>query len=135
MNHAQLGEKLEINVGLDSANLASSSTTGWYSMADFKKIYARVLTVSIPQTETVTFKLQQAKDGDGTDPIDLKAYGVQTSPTGGKVYSLSLEADGDELDADYTHVRASVVTSGARAGAVVIVRGEPKFAPVANAQV
>lgn len=102
-----------------------TETTGWINMEEFANVLAIVMVGTLGASATINAKIEEAKDGSGTDAQDLSGKSIteltQASPNDSDQQAL-INVRADELSDGFTHVRLSLTvgTASSDAGAIVL---------------
>lgn len=128
----KLSEELDILEGVVSDDIATADlTSDYYSMANARRVGAKLFTDTIAQTKIATIQLLQAKDDQGTDSKALTSVVTVTAPTGGAKLQAYVEAMAEDMDRanGYTHVAVVVGSDNATAviASAVIILGEKGY--------
>lgn len=109
------------------AYAASTVTSGWISMATFKKIQAIVMAGTMAATSTLDAKLEQATDSSGTGAKDITGKAItqltQAAIDSDKQAVINCRDSELDIDNDFTHVRLSMTIAVAASDCGGIVMG------------
>lgn len=131
--HQTLVERADHQIGVAVQDVSTADVTGsWYSMQDYGRVLANVITDALAVNDEVTLTLQQAQDDSGTGAKDL-GTAVTVTATDTVASLIQAEAKATDLDDGFTHVavKISATPTGAttiRASAELI-RGDGSYRP------
>ncbi len=120
-------------------NTAAAHSTGWISMATFDAIQAIILAGTLGTNATLDAKLEQAKDGSGTDAKDITGKAITQLTQAGTDESdkqAIINCRSDELDVNggFTHVRLTMTVGTASSDSGAVVLGHyARYQPAADA--
>lgn len=120
------------------AYTANTYTTGWVSMALYEAIQALILVGTMATNSTVDAKLEQAKDGSGTDAKDItgKAITQLTEAGSDSDKQAIINCRSSELDVanGFDYVRLSVTVATAASDMAALILGHyARYQPAADA--
>lgn len=122
------------------ATSVGDHSTNWISMSDFQAISAIIMAGALGASATLDAKLEQAKDGNGTDAKDLENAMITqlTKDSGDDNKQAVIEVWGEDLDIKnkYSHVRLTVSVGTANSDLAAIVLGtHPRQGPASELNV
>jgi len=118
------------------AYAAGTYTSDWVSMAVFSAVMAVVFAGDLGTAATVNAKIEEAKDGSGTDAQNLAGKAIteltKVGTDDNKQAVINVRAE--ELTETFTHVRLSITVATATSDAGgVIVGFDARFEPATQA--
>lgn len=125
--------KLVVSVVPQDIGTADITSTTYVSIQGYRRFRAFLTCVSLAATQTATMQLKQATSAAGAGAKNLGSLATFTSPAGGAVPTLEIEASSGELDKDngFYFVGMTIGTSvNGSLGAGNIQLGEPDYLPV-----
>lgn len=116
---------------------AGTYNSGWVSLSVFNTVMAIITAGDMGGGGLIDASIQQATDGAGTGAkaVAGKAITQMTQAGGSSNTQAIIEVDGEDLDVDanFTHVRISLVVAGAACDAAAVLIGiDPRYGPASD---
>ena len=98
----KLSEKIKGTVVIVPQDIGTAdiTTTVYTAVKGYKRFLARLISVSLAQTQTATIQLMQATSAGGAGAKVLGDLQTFTSPTGGAIPDFTTDISSGELDKD-----------------------------------
>jgi hypothetical protein len=128
----KLTEILKIDKAVVNSDITTPRTSNYYSMSDYRKAVAVLLTDTIANTKKATLQFKQAKDSQGTDSTNLgSAVEVTVANPAGEQVKVVGEIDVSAMDINngFTHIAVTISSDNATAviAACTLIRGNARY--------
>lgn len=114
-----------------------TQTTGWVDASEYGNLLAIVFAGTLGTSATLNAKIEEAKDGSGTDSQDLSGKSISELTQAGTDDSdkqALINVRQDELSDDFTHVRLSITVGTASSDAGGVLMGfDARYEPETDA--
>lgn len=125
-------EKAARDVAIPMQDIDTADVTGaYYPVADYRRLYAGLITATVAQTKAATLQFFQAKDAAGTGAKALGAEVSSVAPNGGAKLFLEQEAYVSEMDSNngFTHValKATCNVGSAVQATALLIRDQGRY--------
>lgn len=113
---------------------ASTVSSGYIPMADYRQILAIVALGTLGASATINAKLRQAQDGAGTGVKDITGKAItQLDTAGNKLALINLRAEELDINGGFTHVKLDITVAVAASVVGGVIEGfEARYAPAAH---
>lgn len=113
-------------------NTVGAHTTGWISVTNFYSFLAIIAAGSLGASATIDAKLEQAKDGSGTDAKDITGKAITQITANDQQALINLRPEELDMNGDYTHFRLSMTVATASSDSAGFVLGlTPRYGDAA----